>query len=207
MYYVKCLFGFCLVPESDESADNFPYESSDDKEDEESYKISIYSRDVWTCSCYFACYIAALRFVDFQELVAFYSYKRPFQIFLFRFSDSSCDFLIRLSSIQASSWRWRSSSISWVLLISSLWRNKYSNPFLALFIIRKAAEACVWLFFRVRLKSQFTIFFSYYTLLNTYSNKNMIMQNFTIQILIVFNNLLNKLFIMFFSEDCPTGSA
>ena len=35
MYYVKCLFGFCLVPEPDESSDDVSNESSDDEEDEE----------------------------------------------------------------------------------------------------------------------------------------------------------------------------
>ena len=33
------------------------------------------------------------------------------------------------------------------------------------------------------------------------------MQNFTFQILRVLKNLLNKFFIMFLHEDCPTGSS
>ena len=75
MYYVKCLFGFCLVPKSDESYDDVSNESFDDKEDKESDKISIYYRAVWTRSC-----SSALQIVDLQELVAFYSYKRLFQL-------------------------------------------------------------------------------------------------------------------------------
>ena len=59
---------------------------------------------------------------------------------------SFCAFLIRLYFIQDSSWRWRSSYLSWVLLIVSLCRNKSSNTFLASFIMRKAAEAFRCLF-------------------------------------------------------------
>ena len=66
MQYVKCLFGFCLVPESDESSDDVSNELSDEKEDKESDEISIYHRAVWTRSCSFVCYIAALYIVDIQ---------------------------------------------------------------------------------------------------------------------------------------------
>ena len=65
----------------------------------------------------------------------------------FRYSDSSCAFLIRSSFLQASSWRWRSSYLSWVLLISSLWHNISPNPCSASLIMRKAAEDCEYLFF------------------------------------------------------------
>ena len=61
-------------------------------------------------------------------------------------STYSCDLLIRPSSLQDSSWRWISSSLSWVLLIESLWRNTSLNIFLASFIMRKSAEACECLF-------------------------------------------------------------
>ena len=83
MQYVKCLVGFCLVPESYESSDDVSNESYDDKEDKESDKNSIFYRAVCTRSCSFACYIAALQIVDLQELVAFYSYKRLFQLVSF----------------------------------------------------------------------------------------------------------------------------
>ena len=49
---------FCLVPESDESFENDFDESSEDYEDKESDKISIYFCAVWTRSCSFACSIA-----------------------------------------------------------------------------------------------------------------------------------------------------
>ena len=83
MQYVKCFVGFCLVPESDESSNDVSDESSDEYEDKESDKISIYFRAVWTRSCSFACSIAVLQLVDNQELVATYSYKRPFQLVSF----------------------------------------------------------------------------------------------------------------------------
>ena len=83
MYYVNSLFGFCLVPKSDESSNDVSNESSDDKEDEESDKIPIYYCVVWARSCSFACSIAALQIVGLQELVAPYSYKRPFQLVSF----------------------------------------------------------------------------------------------------------------------------
>ena len=83
MQYVKCLFGFCLVPESDESSNDVFNDPSDDKEEEKSDDILIYYRAVWTRSFSFTCYIANLQLVDLQELVAFYSYKRPFQIVSF----------------------------------------------------------------------------------------------------------------------------
>ena len=73
MQYVKCLFGFCLVPESGESSDNVSNKSSDDKEDEESDEILIYYHSVWTRSFSFAYSIADLQLVDPQELVATYS--------------------------------------------------------------------------------------------------------------------------------------
>ena len=57
MKYVKCLFGFSLVPKSDESSNYVSNKSSDDKEEEESDEISIYYRAVWAHSCSFACYI------------------------------------------------------------------------------------------------------------------------------------------------------
>ena len=43
----------------------------------------IYYCAVWTFSCSFECSIAALQLVDIQELVAPYSYKRPFQLVSF----------------------------------------------------------------------------------------------------------------------------
>ena len=93
--------------------------------------------------------------------------------FFFHDSASSCDFLISLSSLQDSSWHWRYSSLSLVLLIASLWRNMSSNPWLDLFILQKSSEACGCLFFfRVRSKSQFTIgLFSNNPLLKNHSNK------------------------------------
>ena len=83
MYHVKCLFGFCLVPESDESSGDVSNESSDDKEDEESDEIQIYYRAIWTRSCSFTCFITDFNLVDLQELVALYSYKHPFQLVSF----------------------------------------------------------------------------------------------------------------------------
>ena len=65
---------------------------------------------------------------------------------LFCSSAYSFAFLISLSSLQASYWRWRYSPLSWVLLIASLWRNTSSNPCLASFILQKLAEACGCLF-------------------------------------------------------------
>ena len=61
-------------------------------------------------------------------------------------STTSCDFLICLSSPQDYSWHWRYSSLSWVLLIESLWRNTSSNTCLASFIMQKRVEACGCLF-------------------------------------------------------------
>ena len=80
MQYVKCLVGFCLVPESDESSDDVSDKSSDDDEDEESDKVLIYFCAVWTRSCSFVCSIADFHIVDPQEIVAPYSNKRPFKI-------------------------------------------------------------------------------------------------------------------------------
>ena len=56
---VTVLVGFCLVPESDGSSENIFKESSDDDEDEELEKISIYFCAVWTRYCSFACSISA----------------------------------------------------------------------------------------------------------------------------------------------------
>ena len=50
--YVSSLVDFCLVPESDESLDDFSNKSSEDDEDEESDEISIYFCAIWTRSCY-----------------------------------------------------------------------------------------------------------------------------------------------------------
>ena len=83
MQYVKCLLGFCLVPESDESPYDVSNESFDDGEGKESDEISIYYCAVWTSSCSFAFYVGALQLVDLQELVSFYSYKRPFPLVSF----------------------------------------------------------------------------------------------------------------------------
>ena len=83
MYYVKCLFGFCLVPESDESSDDVSNELSDEKEDKESDEIPMYYRAVWTRSCSLACFIAALQLVYLQEMFAPHSYNLPFQIVSF----------------------------------------------------------------------------------------------------------------------------
>ena len=80
MYYVKCLVGFYLVPESDESSGDVSEESSDDDEDEESDDISIYFCALWTSSCSFTFSIAALQLVDLQEIVYPYSYKRLFKL-------------------------------------------------------------------------------------------------------------------------------
>ena len=80
MQYVKCLVGFCLVPESDESYDDVSYESSDDDEDKEPDEILMYFCAVQTRSCSFECSIAALQIVVIQELVAPYSYKCLFQL-------------------------------------------------------------------------------------------------------------------------------
>ena len=65
---------------------------------------------------------------------------------LFRSSTSSCAFLIRSSYLQVYSWRWRSSSLYWVILIVSLWSNKSFNTCLALFVIWKSEESCGCLF-------------------------------------------------------------
>ena len=83
MYYVEGLFGFFLVPESDDLPDDVSNESYDDKDDKEPEKKLIYYRDVWKRSCPFACYIAALHIVDNKERVASYSYYCPFQIVSF----------------------------------------------------------------------------------------------------------------------------
>ena len=64
----------------------------------------------------------------------------------FCYSDSYCALLMHSSSLQASSWRWRSSSHSWVLIIASLWQNTSSDPCLASFIMQKSAEVCGYLF-------------------------------------------------------------
>ena len=42
MYYIKCLFGFCLVIESDESSNDVSNESYDDDEDDKYDEISIF---------------------------------------------------------------------------------------------------------------------------------------------------------------------
>ena len=107
------LVGFHLVPESDESSDDVSNKSSDDDEKKESDKISIYFCAIWKRSCFFAFSIAALQNVDLQELVTPYSYKRPYSV-------SSCGLLIRLSSVQDSSWVLRPSSLSCVLIIALL---------------------------------------------------------------------------------------
>ena len=60
MYYAKCLVGFCLVSESDDSSDNVSDDSYDDNEDKESDKISIYFLAVCTRSCSFVFSIADL---------------------------------------------------------------------------------------------------------------------------------------------------
>ena len=77
------MFGFCLVPESDESSEDFSNESYDDEEDEESDEISMYYCAVWIRSCSFACSIVDLQIFDLQRLVAPYSYKRPFLVVSF----------------------------------------------------------------------------------------------------------------------------
>ena len=59
LYDITDLVGFCLVPESDESSNNVYDKSYEDDKDEESDKIPIYFCDVWTCSCTFACSVAA----------------------------------------------------------------------------------------------------------------------------------------------------
>ena len=73
MQHVKCLVGFCLVPESDDLPDKVSNESSDDDEDQESDEISIYLCAIGTRSCSFACSIADLQLVGLKELVAPYS--------------------------------------------------------------------------------------------------------------------------------------
>ena len=112
----------------------------------------------------------------------------------FRSCAYSCTFLISSSYLQASSWRWRSSSLSWVLLIASLWRNTHSNPCLASFIMQKSEEACGCLFLsgwdqRASLRWSFFQIILCWRLIQT---KNIIMQNFTLQIMRVLKNLLNK---------------
>ena len=72
MYYVEGLFGFFLVPESDDLPDDVSNESYDDKDDKEPEKKLIYYRDVWKRSCHFVCSIAAFQIFDIQELVAPY---------------------------------------------------------------------------------------------------------------------------------------
>ena len=63
------------------------------------------------------------------------------------------------------------------------------------------------IFVRVRSKSHFTIgFFHIILCWRLIKTKNTIMQIFTLQILRVLNNLLNKLFILFLCKDFPTGS-
>ena len=56
---VTGLVGFCLVLESDELTYDVSDESSEDDEDKESDKTSIYFCAIWTRSFSFACYIAA----------------------------------------------------------------------------------------------------------------------------------------------------
>ena len=69
-------------------------------------------------------------------------------------------------------------------------------------------EACGYLLFQKRSKSQFTMgFFHIIICWRLIQIKNMIMQILTLLFLRVFNNLLKKYFIIFLCEDCPTGSA
>ena len=81
----------------------------------------------------------------FRNLLILIHTSVHFILFLSLFS-SSCAFLSHYFSLQTSSWRWSSSSISWVLTIASLWRNTSSDPSLDSFIVIKAAEACGCLF-------------------------------------------------------------
>ena len=81
----------------------------------------------------------------FREIFATYSYKRTIHIY-FCSSAYSCEFLIPTSFLQSSSWRWRYSSLSWVLLVALIWRNMSYSPFLNSFIMGKEAETCVCLF-------------------------------------------------------------
>ena len=82
MQYVKCLFSFFLVPESDESSDDVSNELSDDKEDEKPDKISIYCCALWTSSCSFVCYIAALQLIIFRKLLFFIHISVHFRLFI-----------------------------------------------------------------------------------------------------------------------------
>ena len=82
----------------------------------------------------------------FRNLLLFIHISVHFILFIFS-SASSCALLISSFSLQASSWSWRYSSLSWVLLIVSSWRNTSSNPSVVSFITRKAAESCGFLFF------------------------------------------------------------
>ena len=146
MYYVKCLFGFCLVPESDYSSEDVSNESSDNKEDKESEKnwyIIVPYGHIIVPSCVTLQLCSLLVFRNLTSISACF----------FCPSASYSFFLICLYYLQAYSWFWVSSSPSWVLLIASLGRSKSSNPCLASFIVQKASEVCGCLFFRLRLKS------------------------------------------------------
>ena len=100
---VTSLVGFSLVPESDESSDNVSDESSDNDEDKESDEISIYLCSVLTRYCSLACSVAD--FADCWSSGNFCSLfiQASISDCFFCSSHSSCNFLISLSSIQASS--------------------------------------------------------------------------------------------------------
>ena len=107
LHDITGLVGFCLVLELYESSNNVSDESSEDNEDEESDKISIYFCAVWTRSYSFACYVAD--FADFWSSGTYCSLLIQASILscFFCSSASSCALLIRLSSLQYYSWRWR----------------------------------------------------------------------------------------------------
>ena len=118
----------------------------------------------------------------------------------------SCDYLTRLYSLQDSSWYWRSSSLSWVLPVTILWSNTSSDPFLALFIMWKSAEAYGWLFLSEQDQiSSLWIGISQNDFCWRLSQtRNMIMQNFALQTLIFLNNVLKEYLILFLCLEFPT---
>ena len=99
--------------------------------------------DTFFFLCIFHCGLCSL--LVFRNLLLLIHPSVHFRFF-FRSSASSCNFLTRLSSLQACSSHWMSYSLSWVLIIASLWRNTFPNPSFDSFIMQKSSEAGGYLF-------------------------------------------------------------
>ena len=111
----------------------------------------------------------------------------------FRYYAYSCAIVIRSYYLQASSWCWRSSSLSWFLNIIIMTEYVFQS-FLRFFYHAKISRR-LWMliFVRVRSKIQFKIgFFHIILCWRLIHTKNTILQNFNLQILRVLKNFLKE---------------